>query len=444
LGRKIPGATPITPSPHLLHLCNLCNLWIIFSSSELSVVHIVKIIQMAAKSLLLHKFRSFLSALGIIFGVMAVVAMMAVGEGAKQESLRQIELLGTNNLIVRSLALTESERISAQQRQSAGLTLSDADALGNLPGVLRAAAMKSVLVERTGMLSPRLPSVVGVTPDYAKITNLRTAEGNFIASEHLRSQSRVCVLGAAVSARSAIGDTIKLGSDWFTVIGILEDKDYSGGKDAAITPRNSNNDIYIPITVHVAQQSADARASQDQVDEVWVQADDAGIVTPLARVVKDALTRLHRGVADYELLVPHELLMQKQRTIGVFNLVLGCIAGISLLVGGIGIMNIMLATVSERTREIGICRAIGARRADIIVQFLAESVTLTAGGGLIGIMLGCGAAGVISAYAGWATAISAKTIVAAAVISALVGIFFGMYPAQRAAKMDPIAALKFE
>ena len=420
------------------------------------MVHIVKTIQMAAKSLLLHKFRSFLSALGIIFGVMAVVAMMAVGEGAKQESLRQIELLGTNNLIVRSLALTESERISAQRWQSAGLTLSDADALGNLPGVSRAAAMKSVLVERTGVLSSGLPSVVGVTPDYAKITNLRTAEGSFIASEHVRSQSRVCVLGAAVSARFAIGDTIKLGSDWFTVIGILEDKDYSGGgdrggrKDAAITAitaiaRNSNDDIYIPITVHVALQSIDAVGSlQGQVDEVWIQAEDASIVTPLARVVRDALTRLHRGVSDYELLVPHELLMQKQRTIGIFNLVLGCIAGISLLVGGIGIMNILLATVSERTREIGICRAIGARRSDIIVQFLAESVTLTAGGGLIGIVLGCLAASVISAYASWATAVSMKTIIAAAVISALVGIFFGLYPARRAARMDPIAALKFE
>ncbi|HUU67973.1 MAG TPA: ABC transporter permease [Planctomycetota bacterium] len=414
------------------------------------MVHLIKTIQMAAKSLMLHRFRSFLSALGIIFGVMAVVAMMAVGEGAKRESLRQIELLGTNNLIVRSVALTESERISAQRRQSAGLTLSDADALGKLPGVERAAAMKAVLVERSGGVSAGLPSVVGVTPDYAKITNLRTAEGRFIAGEHVRSQSRVCVLGAAVAGRSAIGNTIKLGSDWFTVIGILEDKDYSAGRNAAITAtaaiaRNSNNDICIPITVHVQSQSADGPgALPEQVDEVWIQATEASIVTALSRVVRDTLARLHRGVSDYELLVPHELLMQKQRTIGIFNLVLGCIAGISLLVGGIGIMNIMLATVSERTREIGVCRAIGARRSDIIVQFLAESVTLTAGGGLIGILLGWVAASLISAYAGWATALSAKTVVTAAVISALVGIFFGLYPAQRAAKMDPIAALKFE
>ncbi|HUW33629.1 MAG TPA: ABC transporter permease [Planctomycetota bacterium] len=414
------------------------------------MVHLIKTIQMAAKSLMLHRFRSFLSALGIIFGVMAVVAMMAVGEGAKRESLRQIELLGTNNLIVRSVALTESERISAQRRQSAGLTLSDADALGKLPGVERAAAMKAVLVERSGGVSAGLPSVVGVTPDYAKITNLRTAEGRFIAAEHVRSQARVCVLGAAVAGRSAIGNTIKLGSDWFTVIGILADKDYSTGKNAAITAtaaiaRNSNTDICIPITVHVQSQSADGPgALPEQVDEVWIQATEASIVTALSRVVRDTLARLHRGVSDYELLVPHELLMQKQRTIGIFNLVLGCIAGISLLVGGIGIMNIMLATVSERTREIGVCRAIGARRSDIIVQFLAESVTLTAGGGLIGILLGWIAASLISSYAGWATALSVKTVVTAAVISALVGIFFGLYPAQRAAKMDPIAALKFE
>ena len=413
------------------------------------MTHFIKIIEMAAKSLTVHRFRSFLSVLGIIFGVMAVVAMMAVGEGAKQESLRQIELLGTNNLIVRSVALTQAEKMSAQERQSPGLTLADAETLRRLPGVTRAAAMKLFLVEGSASVTAGKPAVVGVEPDFARITNVRAAQGSFVAEEHVRKQSRVCVLGAAAAHNQAvgagIGDVQKLGSEWFRVIGILEDKDYSGGKGAAITPRNANNDVYIPITVCAAGEPSDkASASDDEVDEIWVQADDASLVTPLGRVVKDTLARAHRGVADYELLVPRELLQQKQRTIGTFNLVLGCIAGISLLVGGIGIMNIMLATVSERTREIGICRAIGATRSDIIVQFLAESVTLTVLGGLVGILLGWAGAALIAAYAGWATALSLESVIAAAVISALVGIGFGLYPAQRAATMDPIAALRFE
>ena len=408
------------------------------------MTHIVKIIQMAVKSLMQHKFRSFLSVLGIIFGVMAVVAMMAVGQGAKREALRQIELLGTNNLIVRPLQLTESEKRAAQLRHSPGLTLADADAIGRLPGVVRTAAMNAFLIEIAQDASAAKPSVVGVTPEYARITNIRPAEGGFIAGEHVRGQSRVCVLGAAVAPgkaiRSALGDVLKLGDDWFTVIGILEDKDYSGSKDAAITPRNSNSDIYVPISA----PPGGAADTAEGVGEIWVQAENASAVTSLALVVKDTLARLHRGVTDYEVVVPNELLRQKQRTVGIFNLVLGCIASISLLVGGIGIMNIMLATVSERTREIGICRAIGACRGDITIQFLAESVTLTVLGGLLGIVLGWIAAGIIAAYAGWPVAFSVETALAATLISILVGVFFGLYPALRAARMDPIAALRFE
>jgi len=398
---------------------------------------------MALKSLTVHKFRSFLSVLGIIFGVMAVVAMMAVGEGAKRESLRQIDLLGTNNLIIRALHLSRAERISAEQMQSPGLTLADGRAIQALPGVSRVAAIKELVVESSVRSGAAKPLVVGTTPDYAAITTIHLAEGRFIGEEHVRGQSRVCVLGAEVArarAGASLRQVVRLGTDWFNVIGILADKDYSGSEEATITPRNSNNDIYIPISV----EPRGVEHSGGQADELWVQAEEASLVTPLSAAVKDTLDRTHRGAADYEVLVPRELLRQKQRTLRTFNLVLVCIAGISLVVGGIGIMNIMLATVSERTREIGICRALGACRSDIVIQFLAESVVLTVLGGLLGITFGWVAARVIAASAGWTTIVSWQSVVAAAVISALVGIFFGLYPARRAARMDPLAALRFE
>ena len=415
------------------------------------MIHFVKIVQMALKSLMLHKFRSLLSVLGIIFGVMAVVAMMAVGEGAKRKSLRQIELLGTNNLIVRAVELTESEKRSAEEMQSLGLTLADARAIAGLPGASRIAAIREILVEGSRGATVGKPSVVGTTPDYAAITNIYPAEGRFIAEEDVFRRARVCVLGARVAqdgaraaqdgaGRAAVGDAIKLGGDWFTVMGILEDKDYSGSEEAAITPRNSNNDIYIPITAIPPGPGQNA----EEARELWVQAETAPVVAELSNVVNETLRRTHHGVADYEVLVPSELLRQKQRTVHIFNLVLVCIAGISLVVGGIGIMNIMLATVSERTREIGICRAVGACRSDVVIQFLAESVVLTVLGGLLGITSGWVAARVIAASAGWTAIVSWQSVVAAAAISGLVGIFFGFYPALRAAQMDPLAALRLE
>jgi len=416
------------------------------------VIHLVEIVRMALKSLTVHKFRSFLSVLGIIFGVMAVVAMLAVGEGAKRESMRQIELLGTNNLIVRALRLTESERISAEEMQSPGLTLADAGAIQALPGVKHTAAVKELVVESSVRLARHShgdggstvgkPSVVGITPHYADIAGLGLAQGRFVGEEHVRSRSRVCVLGAdaARARRAGPGDMTKLGTEWFIVLGILQDKDYSGSEEATITPRNSNNDIYIPISVTPEH----LEGSGDEADELWVQAEEPSVVTALSAAVDSTLGRMHRGVTDYEVLVPRELLRQKQRTLRTFNLVLVCIAGISLLVGGIGIMNIMLATVSERTREIGVCRALGACRSDIVIQFLAESVVLTALGGLVGITFGWAGARVIAAVAGWTTIVSWQSVVAAALISTLVGIFFGLYPARRAARMDPIAALRFE
>jgi len=407
------------------------------------MIHWFKVVQMAARSLMLHKFRSFLSIVGIIFGVMAVVAMLAIGEGAKRETVRQIELLGTDNLIIRSLNLTESERMRAEERQSPGLGLIDMATIRQLPGVALAAALRTYSVE--SLEAAGKPAVVGVSPDYFTITNIELAAGKFISDTHLHRQFRVCVLGSDAAwtvdtRRTAVGDTVKIGSEWFHVAGILRDKDYSGGQGAAITPRNANNDIYIPISVipHGIEASGEA------VDEVWVQAADAGTVSSLSRAVLETLQRLHRGVADYEVIVPHELLQRKQQTQRIFNIVLGTVAGISLLVGGIGIMNIMLATVSERTREIGVCRALGASRTDIVIQFLAESVVLTVLGGVLGIAFGCAAAEIIAKYAKWTTAISWQSVLAAAFISALVGIFFGLHPAQRAARMDPIAALRSE
>ncbi|HHT9126236.1 MAG TPA: ABC transporter permease [Candidatus Brocadiia bacterium] len=416
-----------------------------------------KIIFAGIKSLALHKLRSVLSILGIVFGVAAVVAMLSIGEGARQEALEQIELLGTNNITIHALALTESQIMEAKKNLSSGLTATDASRLVEIcPGISFIAPLKIINIESTYENRESLAPVVGTTPDYPAVRNVSVDKGRFITLLDIEENKRVCVLGADVAKTffpvdSPLGSMIRLGSDWYNVIGVLQKKAVTRKSRAtrdgqratgSITPRNINNDIYIPLSVSVLVSPT--RGSEIAVDEIGIRINEANKVQESANIIKTILTRLHNKVQDYEIIVPVELLRQSQSTQRIFNIVLGAIAGISLLTGGIGIMNIMLATVSERTKEIGIRAALGATRLDILFQFLIETLLLTVAGGIIGILLGIFGAYTINIYAEWRTVVSFTAIIIASLMSAIVGLLFGLLPAYKAARMDPIAALRFE
>ncbi len=414
-----------------------------------------KIIFTGIKSLTLHKLRSVLSILGIVFGVAAIVAMLSIGEGARQEALEQIELLGTNNITIRALAMTESQTMEAKKNLSSGLTATDAFRLFEIcPNISFIAPLKVINIESTYGNKDALAPIVGTTPDYPAVRKVSIEKGRFITLLDIEENKKVCVLGADVAKTffpvdSPLGRMIRLGSDWYSVIGVLQGKNVKSkthalrkGKEASITPRNINNDIYIPLSVSVLVSPT--RSSGTALDEIGIRINEAGKVQESANIIKTVLTRLHNKVQDYEIIVPVELLRQSQSTQRIFNIVLGAIAGISLLTGGIGIMNIMLATVSERTKEIGIRAALGATRLDILFQFLIETLLLTIAGGVIGILLGIFGAYTINIYAEWRTVVSFTAIIIASLMSAIVGLLFGLLPAYKAARMDPITALRFE
>jgi len=403
-----------------------------------------------ARSLAMHKFRSFLSILGIIFGVAAFISMLAVGEGARREAIEQIELLGTKNIIVRAAQLSESARAEAAASQSPGLTYADSIRLKqNCPFALDVAATRDIEADVLVRRKTLDVSVAGTIPAFLAANNLRMMTGSFLCDLDLIRRNRVCVMGAEAArnifghSRLALDQSILINDDWYRVIGVLEGKARPGKKFAAISHRPINNQIFIPLTNAMAIRSADHQTG-DNLSEIIVRTDSSAAVPKYAEIVRSVLDKAHRGVADYELVIPQQLLQHIKRSQRIFNIVLGSIAGISLLVGGIGIMNIMLATISERTAEIGIRRAVGASRRDIMQQFLAETIVLTVSGGLIGVVLGFVLAKVIAVYADWDTIVSLKNSIISLLVSGAVGIFFGIYPAYKASRMNPIEALRYE
>jgi putative ABC transport system permease protein len=405
-------------------------------------------ISIGVKGLLLRKLRSLLSTLGIIFGVAAVIAMISIGEGAKREAIEQIKLLGTNNIRIKQLQLTGQKREEAERRFSSGLTYHDAILIQeSLPALLGVTPLKFVDAEVRFEGRQGIAQVVGVTSEYEEVTNFRVAEGRFITPFDFTDSKNVCILGFEVKEelfgyRDALGAVVRIGEGLFTVVGIMEAKTIREGRTAAIKVRNINRDVYIPITTALKRFPRTGEASS--IEEIAVRVAQAEDLSPTARLLKDVLGQRHRGVEDYEVMVPEELLAQAQRTQRIFNVIMGSIAGISLLVGGIGIMNIMLANVSERTREIGIRRAIGATKGDILAQFLIETVLICLTGGAIGIFLGFGMAKAITLYARWETGFSLASVLIAFGTSATVGLLFGLFPARRAAQLDPMQTLRFE
>ena len=413
-------------------------------------MNVLEALLSAAGHLAGHKLRAFLTTLGVVFGVGAVISMLSIGAGAEQQALEMIEQLGTRNVIVRAKDDLPDDQLEEMRERSAGLTLRDRDAiLEAVPGVELVAPRVEVRSWRVG--AGRIETeaeIVGVSEDHPKLVRIDLLEGRFLDALDVRDHAQVCVIGDALRRalfgyEPALGELIKANDVWLEVIGVL-----GGGADSGsvqgVSVGSVSQTLYIPVTT--ALRKFDRRPIESPLSEIVVQLGDDSPVTSqaAARVVEGLLDQLHGGVDDTEMIVPEALLEQSRQTQRLFNLVMGAIAGISLLVGGIGIMNIMLATVLERTREIGVRRAVGARKKDILVQFLVESFSISALGGLLGVVVGVGIARAIAAAAGWPTVVTGLSVVLAVGVAVAVGLGAGLYPARRAAELDPIDSLRWE
>jgi len=402
--------------------------------------------------LLSHKLRTVLTMLGIIFGVAAVIAMLSIGEGAKQESLAQIRQMGISNIIVQHWNKAKdnpNQESNTDKNRSRGLTWDDARSIAAIVPMAEYVTPQRELQTKTQAGSTTFQTmVVGTIPEYLAVLNAKVASGVFFTRDDVLEARRVCVLGSDAKRAlfffdDPLGGRVKIQNQWFTVIGVLEDKGAAGGKIGGVLEvRNTDEDVYIPLTTMLHRFHW--KSGDSELTQITVKVDDPDHLNQAAQIIRSIVSRRHRGVADFKIAIPEELLRQSQRTQKIFNVVMGCIAGISLVVGGIGIMNIMLASVLERTREIGIRRALGARRRDILSQFLVESVLVSLIGGLIGVLLGYLIPRLITLYAGWTTIVPPWTIALAFGVSAAVGIGFGIYPARQAARLNPIDALRYE
>jgi len=419
-------------------------------------VRVLRNVRLGVKNLWLHRLRSLLTMLGVVFGVASVVAMLAVGEGASAQALDQIRRLGSNNIILTSIKPTEDEQ--ASQRRSFmsvyGLTWEDEQRIREtIPGVKRTVPVK--LIRKDGQISGRSLElrVVGTTPGWFELVRRPMIAGRTLADEDQHTFAAVCVLtehGARrlLATEASLGESIKIGSDFFEVIGIIGSESAASG---SIQMPDQEIDAYIPIEVsrerfgEIVTRRSTGSFDREMVElhQILVETDAIEHVEPVAASIKRMLERFHKKL-DYRESVPLALLRQAEETRRTFNIVLGSIAAISLLVGGIGIMNIMLASVTERTREIGVRRAIGAKRRQIVGQFLIETLVLSIVGGLVGIGLGVAFPWLIEKFAGMPTLVQPWTMILAVGISGAVGFLSGLYPAVRAANVDPIVALRHE
>ena len=426
----------------------------------------------ALDNLAAHKLRSALTMLGMIFGVGAVIAMMSIGAGAERQALASIERLGLRNVLVRAKTFKDDELREIRQ-QSLGVSQRDAAAIAEaVPGV--DLVVPRIHIDPYKVLSPSGKTdgaaVYGVPPRYADLAHLALAEGRFLDALDESTHAQVCVIGPEVRRDlfgygQALGEVVKVNDVWLEVVGVLAadaapaatagaggaggpGKGSEGGEAASASSGEgggsgpSSREIYLPLST--ADRKLEHPVLASPLDEIVVRLKDGVSGEETASVMRDLLDRLHAGTGDYELVVPEALLAESRRTQRLFNVVMGAIAGISLLVGGIGIMNIMLATVLERTREIGVRRAVGARRGDIRFQFIVESFAISLIGGVAGIVAGLALARGVAAYAGWQTIVTGASILLATGVAMTVGLASGIYPATRAASLDPIEALRYE
>lgn len=446
-------------------------------------------IVIAFESILANKLKSILTALGIIFGVAAVISMLAIGKGAQEEILEQIKMVGVNNIVISPIVEEdvegesgeESEEGNRQQSKfSRGLTVLDAKSiLDVIPTVSRISPEVSLnsFVMQSGKRSPA--KIIGVTEDYFDMYNLELETGTFFNDYQEEHGIQVCIIGSNIKSKffsqvDPIGQYLKFGSIWLKVIGVLKKGNFSltAFENTGVNVYNDN--IYIPVktmlmrfqnralintrnasessvimgrgfmSVRSSTPSQNTNSNYHQLDKITIQVEETEQLTPTTEVLSRMILRRHSDVKDFELTVPELLLKQQQRTKDVFNIVLGAIASISLVVGGIGIMNIMFASVMERIKEIGTRMAIGAKKTDIVVQFLSEAILISVTGGFIGVFFGIIISKLITKLADISTIVSPFSVVVAFGVSAAVGVIFGYSPAKRAAEKDPIESLRYE
>jgi putative ABC transport system permease protein len=447
--------------------------------------HVLFSMRTALEAVQHNKLRASLTSLGILFGVASVIAMLAIGKGAEAEILAQMRLLGSNNVMITPLVEQREGPATEQdekdvKKYSPGLTYADAQAIARVIPSVETASAEIVLntsITREG--HRRSGKLVGVDTSYFRLTNLELGNGNWFTPLQVERGLPVAIIGNGVRTRfftteNPVGKTIKVGETWVSVVGVLADRRVSDETAARLGIRDANMDVYIPVhtmllrfrnraqltqrDIELASRpgqfvTADSsesderraeRTNRNQLDRIIVRVADSRVVPKVAEVTQRMLARRHNGVVDFEITVPELLLKQEQRTKNIFNIVLGAIASISLVVGGIGIMNIMLASVLERIREIGVRRAVGATQRDILFQFLSEAVLISVAGGVAGILIGMGLSIGIERLAGIQTMVSAVSVLVAFGVSISVGIAFGIVPAYRAARQDPVVCLRYE
>jgi putative ABC transport system permease protein len=408
-------------------------------------------LHLAMQNLAVRKLRALLTMLGIIFGVAAVVSMLSIGAGAQQQVLAFIEQLGVHNLIVEAKEIADSQELQRIRKISPGLSFKDLRVIrANVPSLASSAPRKR-FSPATTLPKPRqnIPDVYGVGPEYQSIAGLRLVAGRFIGKDDNDRRAPVCVLGEGAKAnlfpqRQAVGEYLKVNEQWLRVIGILGPQLTLGSELSGIKAQDLNALIYVPIDSMIYRFEARGRSLADEIDGIFLQLSPTADSSVVADVVRGILNASHRDAGDFSLIVPAELLAQQKQTQRIFEMVMVAIASISLLVGGIGIMNIMLASILERTHEIGVRRAVGARKRDILRQFLVEAVLISFAGGLLGVGCGFGLSRLVAVMAGWSTIVTLNSILLAFLVSVTVGLIFGIYPAAKAARLDPVEALRYE
>jgi putative ABC transport system permease protein len=393
-----------------------------------------------------HKLRTLLTLLGMIFGVGAVIAMLNIGEGAEREAMKMINTMGLHNIIIESKEFDDKE-LKEQRKHSSGLTIRDGEIITkSLPFVSNYSAQK--LIETYTIFSAKGKSdgeALGVSPSFFELSQFNLTAGRLLNTQDNLQFSQVALLGSSTAKQlfpmgDAVGNKIKINHLWFDVVGVLASPYLKKEEFQGIKLGGDQNQVFIPLKTAMHKFASVPLASE--VTSLKIKLDETVDAIAAAKAVSHLLNRRHNEVDDYNLIVPAALLAQQKQTQQIFNIVMSCVAGISLLVGGIGIMNIMLATVLERTKEIGLLRAIGATQKDIQVQFIAESFTISILGGILGVVFGIALSELIAIYSQWAVSWSMSAIVLSFSICAIVGLTFGVYPAIKASKLNPIDALQ--